>query len=253
VQNCVGQAQTIRYVLDRARSQCHHCTSLLSAQRQIRRILGGQAGVNLTLKSRTRASRSGLGFHLEREPARVIARGGARRTLPQAFRPNPAGRFNPGTCGPRLADRRVRVLKTVPIEHQRRVTVREKDAPRTTGKISIAQPSTNFYATNFELGEISPLFIHQFSCSRWRIDTEVFQSITTDLSPQTPRGPSNHRPGGADHDPVSGLYPVPGLLPPPSLQPRRPKMPDLSGARQAPGLLVRRSFAQYPPRWIAAS
>jgi hypothetical protein len=42
------------------------------------------------------------------------------------------------------------------------------------------QLSTNFYATNFELGSISPLFIHQFSRSRWRIDTEVFQTITTD-------------------------------------------------------------------------
>ena len=33
---------------------------------------------------------------------------------------------------------------------------------------------------NFELGSVSPLFIHQFSRSRWRIDTEVFQTITTD-------------------------------------------------------------------------
>jgi hypothetical protein len=46
--------------------------------------------------------------------------------------------------------------------------------------MAIAQPSTNFCATNFELGSISPLFIHQFSRSHWRIDTEVFQTITTD-------------------------------------------------------------------------
>jgi hypothetical protein len=79
-----------------------------------------------------------------------------------------------------VADRRVRVVKTVRLEHQRRVTVREKDAPRTTGKTAMSQQSTNFYATNFELGLISPLFIHQFGRSRWRIDTEVFQTITTD-------------------------------------------------------------------------
>ena len=79
-----------------------------------------------------------------------------------------------------VADRLVRVVKTVRTEQQRRVTLREKDAPRTKGKTAIAQPSTNFYATNFELGSISPLFIHQFSRSRWRIDTEVFQTITTD-------------------------------------------------------------------------
>jgi hypothetical protein len=79
-----------------------------------------------------------------------------------------------------VADRRVRVLKTFRLEQQRRVTVREKDAPRTKAKSAIAQSSTNFYATNFELGSISPLFIHQLSRSRWRIDTEVFQTITTD-------------------------------------------------------------------------
>src|SRR6267143_1312077 len=76
--------------------------------------------------------------------------------------------------------RRVRVVKTVRIEHQRRVTVSEKDAQRTKGKTAMSQQSTNFYATNFELGSISPLFIHQLSRSRWRIDTEVFQTITTD-------------------------------------------------------------------------
>jgi hypothetical protein len=79
-----------------------------------------------------------------------------------------------------VADRQVRVVKTVRIEHQRRVTVRERDAPRTKGKTEMSLQSTNFYATNFELGSISPLFIHQFSRSRWRIDTEVFQTLTTD-------------------------------------------------------------------------
>jgi len=40
--------------------------------------------------------------------------------------------------------------------------------------------STNYYATNFELGAIPPTFIQQLSRSRWRIDAEVFQTITTD-------------------------------------------------------------------------
>jgi DDE family transposase len=79
-----------------------------------------------------------------------------------------------------VADRLVRIVKTVRIEHQRRVTVSEKDAHRTKDKTPLSQQSTNFYATNFELGSIPPLFIHQFSRSRWRIDTEVFQTITTD-------------------------------------------------------------------------
>ena len=79
-----------------------------------------------------------------------------------------------------VADRLVRVVKTVRIEHQHRVTVSEEDGHRIKSKTAVTQESTNFYATNFELGSVSPLFIHQFSRSRWRIDTEVFQTITTD-------------------------------------------------------------------------
>lgn len=79
-----------------------------------------------------------------------------------------------------VADRLVRVVKTVRIENQRRVTVRQKDDHRIKSITAVTQESTNFYATNFELGSVSPLFIHQFSRSRWRIDTEVFQTITTD-------------------------------------------------------------------------
>ncbi len=79
-----------------------------------------------------------------------------------------------------VADRVVRVVKTIRTEHQRRITVSEKDGHRTKSTMAATQVSTNFYATNFELGSVSPLFIHQFSRSRWRIDTEVFQTITTD-------------------------------------------------------------------------
>jgi DDE family transposase len=79
-----------------------------------------------------------------------------------------------------VANRLVRVVKTVRIEQLHRVTVTEKDGHRIKSKTAVTQESTNFYATNFELGSVSPLFIHQFSRSRWRIDTEVFQTITTD-------------------------------------------------------------------------
>src|SRR5438132_4532298 len=69
-----------------------------------------------------------------------------------------------------LGERQVGVVKTVRIEHQHRVTVSEQDGHRIKGKAAVTQESTNFYATNFELGSISPLFIHQCSRSRWRID-----------------------------------------------------------------------------------
>ena len=79
-----------------------------------------------------------------------------------------------------VADRLVRVVKTVRIAHQREVTVSQEGAHRKKTKTEVTEESTNFYATNFELGSISPLFIHQLSRSRWRIDTEVFQTLTTD-------------------------------------------------------------------------
>ena len=85
-----------------------------------------------------------------------------------------------------VADRLVRVVKTVRSENHRRVSVGEKDGRRNKSKTAVTQESTNFYATNFHLGSISPLFIHQFSRSRWRIDTEVFQTMTTDCNLKHP-------------------------------------------------------------------
>ena len=76
-------------------------------------------------------SRSGLGLHLEREPARVIARGGALYPgiLPPVFRQEPGREIQywhlPEVDWP-VADRLVRVVKTVRTEQQRRVTLREK-------------------------------------------------------------------------------------------------------------------------------
>lgn len=78
-----------------------------------------------------------------------------------------------------VADRPVRVVKTVRTENRRYVAVTPIDNQRIKSKTAVMQQSTNFYATNFELGSISPLFIHQLSRSRWRIDTEVFQTLTT--------------------------------------------------------------------------
>jgi len=40
--------------------------------------------------------------------------------------------------------------------------------------------STEEVATNLELGAIPPLFLHQLGRSRWKIDAQVFQTITSD-------------------------------------------------------------------------
>jgi len=79
-----------------------------------------------------------------------------------------------------VADRLVRVVKTVRIEHKRQVTVRQDGDHLQKSKGELELESTNFYATNFDLGTIPPLFIYQLGRSRWRIDAEVFQTITTD-------------------------------------------------------------------------
>jgi len=79
-----------------------------------------------------------------------------------------------------VADRLVQVVKTVRINHKREVAVSQEGAHRKKTKTDVTEESTNFYATNFELGSIPPLFIYQLGRSRWRIDTEVFQTLTTD-------------------------------------------------------------------------
>jgi hypothetical protein len=55
-----------------------------------------------------------------------------------------------------VADRRVRVVKTIRIESQRRVTIRKKDAARTKGKTERMQPST-LLRYQFRTGSISPI------------------------------------------------------------------------------------------------
>lgn len=84
------------------------------------------------------------------------------------------------------AGRLVRVVKTFRTEHKRHVTVRQEGGHRRKSKKEADEEGLNFYATNFELGAIPPLFIHQLSRSRWRIDTEVFQTITTDCHLKRP-------------------------------------------------------------------
>jgi hypothetical protein len=123
-----------------------------------------------------------------------------------------------------VAERRVQVVKTFRIEPQPRVTISKKDCQRTKGKTPVAQPSTNFYATNFrtrfDLTPVHSSVQSQSLANRYRSLSHPHHR----LSPQAPCGPPNHRPGGADHDPLSGLHFVAGLLPPSSLQPCPPKM-----------------------------
>jgi hypothetical protein len=80
-----------------------------------------------------------------------------------------------------VADRSVVVVKTVRLKSVTHVAVhRDKAGNKTTVKEKTTEQSTNFYASNLVLGGISPLFIHKLGRSRWTIDTEVFQVMTTE-------------------------------------------------------------------------
>lgn len=80
-----------------------------------------------------------------------------------------------------VADRSIRVVKTLRTLHKKRSPLRPSSAStKPEGKEAFDDVGLNFYATNVELGSVPPLFIHQLGRSRWVIDADVFQTITTD-------------------------------------------------------------------------
>lgn len=78
-----------------------------------------------------------------------------------------------------VADRMVRVVKTVRVQKIRRVRIEKSGAHRNKKKEEVSIRSTNFYAANFDLGCIPPEFIQQLGRSRWTIDAAAFQTLTT--------------------------------------------------------------------------
>ena len=91
-----------------------------------------------------------------------------------------------------VADRSVRVVKTVRTQKHHRVQVRsERTGKRQKAKEAVREESTNYYASNLALGSIPPRFLHELGRSRWRIDTEVFQPLTTQAHLKRP---SVHQP-----------------------------------------------------------
>jgi hypothetical protein len=80
-----------------------------------------------------------------------------------------------------VSDRTVGVVKTVrSIEKHRQRVRRDQLGRKHTEKETVLETSTNFYASNLQLGSIPPVFIHQLGRSRWIIDSEVFQTMTTE-------------------------------------------------------------------------
>jgi len=85
-----------------------------------------------------------------------------------------------------VADRLVRVMKTVRVQKVNHVTVRTDKGRRIREKQPDSEVSTNYYASNVELDAIPPRFLYQLGRSRWSIDAQAFQTITTDCHLKRP-------------------------------------------------------------------
>lgn len=86
-----------------------------------------------------------------------------------------------------VADRTLRVVKTVRQQAVKHLRVqRDEQGEKRAVKEAVVKPSTNFYASNLELGSVPAVFIHQLGRSRWIIDTTVFQTMTTDTHLKRP-------------------------------------------------------------------
>lgn len=91
----------------------------------------------------------------------------------------------PELCWP-AADRTVRILKTVRRSQRNRTVIADKTAAARPQRQAVEETATNYYASNLDLGSIPPLFLHQLGRSRWKIDAQVFQTITAECHLKKP-------------------------------------------------------------------
>ena len=91
-----------------------------------------------------------------------------------------------------VAKRTVRVVETKRRQTRRRVTIVEQEGHRQPVRQTVEEESTDFYASNIELGVIPPRFIHQIGRSRWSIETSLFQALTTDCHLKQPSVHQSH-------------------------------------------------------------
>lgn len=79
-----------------------------------------------------------------------------------------------------VAKRSVRVVKALRTEKKKRVAVTKRDGKRIKKKVASPTDTTSYYASNIDVGaRTAPVFLNQLGRSRWRIDAEVFQTLTT--------------------------------------------------------------------------
>lgn len=90
------------------------------------------------------------------------------------------------------ADRSVRIVKTVRREEKKRLRVQREGIHRVTRKEPVWEQSTNVYASSLDLLTASPEFLEELGWRRWRIDTEVFQTLTTECHLKHPAVHQQH-------------------------------------------------------------
>jgi hypothetical protein len=78
------------------------------------------------------------------------------------------------------ADRDVQVVKTVRVDKRTEVRVKKVGEKIKPIREEVEKEITDLFASNVDLGSITPFFIYLLGQSRWSIDAEVFQTITTD-------------------------------------------------------------------------
>lgn len=87
-------------------------------------------------------------------------------------------------CEPQLywarADRSVTLLKVERVrEVAHRVVEVDEQGRRRAAKHVREQRTTSYYASNIELGLVPAVFLYRLGASRWVIDAELFQQLTT--------------------------------------------------------------------------
>jgi len=88
-------------------------------------------------------------------------------------------------------DRSVRCVK-VRREAQRRLQIEHDGDHRTRRKTVVWEESTNLYASTLEVLASSPTGLASLGRSRWRIDTEVFQTLTKECQLKHPAVHQQH-------------------------------------------------------------
>ena len=93
--------------------------------------------------------------------------------------------YAPETYWP-VANRSVHTVKALRIEKKNKVVIEKENDKRIKRKGATLEEATNYYASNINVGAGTPTFINQLGRKRWRMDTELFQTLTTDCHAKRP-------------------------------------------------------------------